>query len=123
MGDRVFVEGLEFYCVLGVHEFERRGTRRVCIDLDIESDCRTAGHSDDVGDALDYHAVAKLVQRIVEGSSFRLVEALAESIASAVLADFPRAESLRVRVAKPGAIRWADTVGVVIERRRTVTAP
>lgn len=118
MTDRVFIAGLELHCVLGVHEFERRGTRRVCIDLEIEADCAAAGRSDDVSDALDYHAVAKAVQRVVEGSAFRLVEALAERVASTVLAEFPPARGVRVRVGKPGAVRAADTVGVAIERRR-----
>jgi FolB domain-containing protein len=118
MSDRVFIEGLELYCVIGVHEVERRNTRRVRIDLEIDADCRAAGESDDVADALDYHAVAKSVQRTVEGSSFRLLEALAESIATTVLSEFPAAAGVRVRVAKPGMLRWVDSVGVEIARRR-----
>ena len=47
-----------------------------------------------------------------------LVEALAERIAAAVLAEFPQAASVRVRLAKPGAVRYAESVGVAIERRR-----
>ena len=62
--------------------------------------------------------MSKRVQQLVEGSSFQLVETLAERIAAAILADFPRADSVTVRVAKPGAVRFAEAVGVEIERKR-----
>ena len=118
MGDRVFVQGLELYCVIGLQPWERQVMQKVRIDLAIEADCRPAGAADDPALALDYKAVSKRVQQLVEGSAFQLVEALAERIADAVLSDFAGAVSLRVRVAKPGAVRFAEAVGVEIERRR-----
>lgn len=122
MGDRVFVSGLELYCVVGVNDWERQVMQKVRIDLEMEADCRAAGDSDDIGLALDYRAVAKRVQSLVEASSFRLVEALAESVAATVLREFPRAASVRVRVAKPGAVRWTESVGVEITRTRGATS-
>ena len=118
MADHVFVAGLELYCVIGVQPWERQVKQKVRIDLEMDADCRPAGADDDAACALDYKAVAKRVQQLVEGSSFQLVEALAERIAAAVMAEFPRAESVRVRLAKPGAVRYAESVGVAIERRR-----
>jgi len=118
MTDHVFVAGLELYCVIGVQPWERQVKQKVRIDLELEADCRPAGGGDDPTLALDYKAVAKRVQQLVEGSSFQLVEALAERIASALLAEFPRANSLKIRLSKPGAVRYAESVGVAIERRR-----
>ena len=118
MGDRIFVQGLELYCVIGLQPWERQVKQKVRIDLTMETDCRPAAAGDDASVALDYKAVSKRVQQLVEESGFRLVESLAETIAAAVLAEFPRAESVRVRLAKPGAVRFADAVGVEIERRR-----
>ena len=118
MSDRVFIQGLEVYCVIGLQPWERQVMQKVRIDLAIEADCRPAGAADDPALALDYKAVSKRVQQLVEGSACQLVEALAERIADAVLADFAGAASLRVRVAKPGAVRFAESVGVEIERRR-----
>ncbi|MBZ5587837.1 MAG: dihydroneopterin aldolase [Acidobacteriia bacterium] len=121
MGDIVFVRGLEVYCVIGLQPWERQVMQKVRIDLDLDTDCRPAADADDASQALDYKAVSKCVQHLVEGSSFRLVETLAERIAATVLAEFPRAESVRVRVAKPAAVRFAESVGVEIERRREGT--
>jgi dihydroneopterin aldolase len=118
MTDKVFIEGLELYCIIGVHDWERHTLQKIRIDLEFETDCRTAGASDDVGEALDYRLAAKTAQTVVEGSSFLLVEALAERIAAALLDRFPQATRVRVRLGKPGAVRWAETVGVDISRGR-----
>ncbi len=118
MADRVFVEGLELYCIIGLQPWERQVMQKVRIDLQMAADCQPSAGTDDPALALDYRAVTKRVQQLVEGSSFQLVEALAETIATAILSDFPRAASVRVRVAKPGAVRFAEAVGVEIERSR-----
>jgi dihydroneopterin aldolase len=118
MTDRVFVQGLELYCVIGIQAWEREVMQKVRIDLQMTADCRPAAASDNASLTLDYRAVSKRVQHLVEGSSFQLVETLAEAIAAAILADFPRAGSVRVRVAKPGAVRFSEAVGVEIERLR-----
>lgn len=121
MGDIVFVQGLEVYCVIGLQPWERQVMQKVRIDLALETDCRPAADADDASQALDYKAVSKSVQHLVEGSNFQLVETLAERIAATILADFPRAASVRVRLAKPAAVRFAESVGVEIERRREGT--
>ena len=118
MADRVFVNGLELYCIIGVQPWEREVMQKVRIDLQMAADCRPAALADDASLTLDYKAVSKRVQRLVEGSTFQLVETMAERIAAAILADFPRADSVTVRVAKPGAVRFAEAVGVEVERKR-----
>jgi dihydroneopterin aldolase len=118
MSDCIFVQGLELYCVIGLQPWERQVKQKVRIDLALDTDTRPAAHGDDPSAALDYKAVAKRVQKLVEESEFQLVEALAETIAAAVLAEFPRAASVRVRLAKPGAVRFAESVGVEIQRQR-----
>jgi dihydroneopterin aldolase len=118
VADRVFVQGLELYCVIGLQAWERQVMQKVRIDLVMTTDCGSAADSDDPARALDYRAVSKRVQQLVEGSSFQLVETLAEKIAATVLAEFPQAASVSVRVAKPGAVRFAEAVGVEIERSR-----
>lgn len=116
--DTVFVHGLELYCVIGLQPWERQVKQKVRLDLELETDCRPAGMADDPALAVDYKAVAKRVQALVEGSEFQLVEALAERVAAELLTGFPAAGAVRVRLAKPGAVRFSEAVGVAIERRR-----
>ncbi len=117
MTDRMLLHGIECRCLIGVDEEERLAIRPLRIDLDIEVDCREAGHSDDIATALDYRAVAVRVQGLCDASSFRLLEALAEAIAKAILDEFPAAGAVRVRIVKPGALPGVVDVGVEIERR------
>jgi len=53
----------------------------------------------------------------VESSSHYLVESLATALARLCVVEHGAAR-VRVRVEKPGALRFADSVGVEIERRR-----
>ena len=55
------------------------------------------------------------MQQFVADSSFQLVETLAERIAELLIGELG-VSWVRVKVNKPGAIRGARDVGVVIER-------
>lgn len=113
--DIIYLHGLKVECTIGVWEWERRIRQPVTIDLDMGADIAAAAATDAVDDTLDYKAVAKRLITYVGESEFNLVEALAEAIATIVRQEFGVAWC-RVRVNKPGAVRGARDVGVVIER-------
>ncbi len=115
--DRIFVTALAAEAVIGIYDWERHVKQRLEIDLEMWMDLRAAGRSDAIEDTLNYKSIAKRVLALVEGSSFRLVEALAAEIARIVLEEFNVAR-VKVTVHKPGAIRHSRDVGVVIERSR-----
>jgi 7,8-dihydroneopterin aldolase/epimerase/oxygenase len=117
MSDRVFLHGIECRCLIGVDAEERLEVRPLRIDLEIEADCREAGRSDELATAIDYRAVAQRVTSLCAASSYRLIEALAEAIAVAILDEHPAAGAVRVRIVKPGAVPGVTDVGVEIERR------
>ncbi|MGE5235240.1 MAG: dihydroneopterin aldolase [Acidobacteriota bacterium] len=118
MDDRVFVQGLEIDCVIGVAEWERTRPQRLRLDLEVEADLRDAAASDDVAGAVDYAAVAVLVREVATASPHRLAETLAESVARAILERFSVASAVRVRVTKPRAVPGTAAVGVEIARYR-----
>ena len=113
--DIIFLHDLRIETVIGIWDWERKIRQTVVIDLDMAADIRKAGASDDVADTLNYKKVAKRVQQFVGDSEFQLVETLAERIAGIVTDEFD-VPWVRVRVNKPGAIRGARDVGVLIER-------
>ena len=117
MTDRVLLHGIACRCMIGVDEEERLGVRPLRIDLEIETDCREPGHSDDIATALDYRTLAERVRGLAEASAFRLIEALAEAIAGAILDEFPAAGAVKVRIEKPEAVAGVEVVAVEIERR------
>jgi len=115
--DKIFLTSLSTEAVIGIFDWEREVRQRVEIDLEMSLDLNAAAQSDSIDDTLNYKSVAKRVLAFVEDSRFQLVEGLAERIARLVLAEFP-VERVRVTVHKPGAIRHARDVGVIIERSR-----
>lgn len=115
--DLIEIDRLRLRCVIGCRDEERRDRSDVVIDLRIGTDARPAGDSDDLAAAWDYRAAAKAVISDVEASACFTVEALATRIARTLVTGC-QAPYVRVRVSKPGALRFADTAGVVIERRR-----
>ena len=115
--DTIFVGDLRVETVIGIWDWERRIRQTVSIDLELAADIRQAAATDNIDDALNYKAVAKRVQQFVGESNFQLVESLAEKIATLILEEFP-VPSVQVRVNKPGAIRGARDVGVLIRRSK-----
>ncbi|MEV6868272.1 dihydroneopterin aldolase [Streptosporangium subroseum] len=113
--DLVEIDALRLRCVIGCREEERRDLSDVVISLRIAVDARPAGVSDALADAWNYRTVTKAVIGHVENSAYRTVEALATAIARLVVIGHA-APYVRVRVVKPGALRFADSVGLVLER-------
>ena len=119
--DIIYIHGLKIECVIGVWEWERRIKQTVTLDVDMAADIQRAAQSDALEDTLNYKAVAKRLQQFIGDSEFQLVETLAEHIAQIVNDEFG-VPWVKVRVSKPGAIRGARDVGVLIERRRGTDA-
>ena len=121
MIDRILVRDLHLRTIIGINEEERRNRQDVLINIVLEADTRAAGASDAIEDAVNYRTIAKRIIKLVEGSEFYLVEKLAAEIAGICLED-ERVESATVRVEKPGALRFARSVGVEIRRTRAEAA-
>ncbi|HEY2397202.1 MAG TPA: dihydroneopterin aldolase [Rudaea sp.] len=115
--DTVFVEDLRIETVIGIYDWERKIRQVVALDLEMAFDNRIPAASDRIDDTLNYKAVSKRLIAFVESSSYQLVETLAEHCAQIVLEEF-RVGWLRLKLSKPGAVRGAKAVGVVIERGR-----
>lgn len=113
--DTIFLHQLEVETVIGIWDWERKIRQTVVIDLEMAADIARAAATDSVDDTLNYKSVAKRVQKFVAESDFQLVETLAERIADIVTGEFG-VSWVRVRVSKPGAIRGAKNVGILIER-------
>ena len=113
--DIVFLHEMKVDTVIGIWEWERKIRQTVVIDLEMAADIRKAAASDSIDDALNYKSVAKRLQQFVADSEFQLVETLAEQVAAIVMDEFG-VSWVRVKLNKPGAIRGARDVGIVIER-------
>jgi FolB domain-containing protein len=115
--DRLLVRNLLVRGIVGLNDWEREKKQDILINLDIGIDARAAGESDDMSDSINYRTITKAVLEHVETSSHHLVEALATELARIAVVDH-HAAWVTVRVEKPGALRFAESVGIEITRRR-----
>jgi dihydroneopterin aldolase len=120
MTDRISLAGMAFEARHGVNDWEKAEAQRFEVDVELRVGTRRAGPSDELVKTVDYREVYDAVQRIVEGPPVDLIETLAESIASEILAAHERVRKVIVRVRKPevrlgGPLEYA---GVEIVRRR-----
>lgn len=113
--DIIYLNDLKIDTVIGIYDWERRVKQTISFDLEMATDIRRAAASDHIDDTLNYKDVAKRIIAFVEASEFQLVETLAERVAEIILNEF-NVPWVRLRLNKKGAVRYANDVGVIIER-------
>lgn len=118
MEDQVVIQDLLLRGIVGINEWEREKKQDILVNLVLFTDLHRAGETDDIGDSLNYRTLVKQVIQLVEDGKRFTVEALAADIAR-LCVSIPGVKRARVRVEKPGALRFARSVGVEIERSAT----
>lgn len=119
MSDRIELTGIEVVGRHGVLPEEQERGQLFRVDVSIYTDLRRPGASDELGDTIDYAAVADRVRSVVAAERHRLIERVAERVAEEVLSR-PGVDRVQVTVHKPGAplpMAFAD-VSVTIDRSR-----
>ncbi|HID99540.1 MAG: dihydroneopterin aldolase [Candidatus Parabeggiatoa sp.] len=115
--DIIYLRGLKIETIIGVFDWERKIKQTVVLDLEMAADIRQAAATDELENTLNYKAVAKRLIDFVSHSEFKLVETLSERITEIVLTEFS-VPWVRLQLNKPGAVRGAEDVGILIERGR-----
>ena len=115
--DKIIIGDLLARCIIGVNDEERREKQDVLINITLFADLNRPSKSDRFEETVDYRALKKEILAMTEGSRYFLLEALAEAVSGICLAH-PMVSAAQVRVDKPGALRFARTVGVEIRREK-----
>jgi len=121
MADVILLEGIQIPAALGVTAAERHMRRPVTLDIEIERDLSEAGRTDRIGQTAHYKRVFEVVEDIASNHEHKLVEALGQRIAQAILAKFD-VDAVTVTVRKPKPIAGVlDYAGVRIRRERSTS--
>ncbi|HTF33836.1 MAG TPA: dihydroneopterin aldolase [Myxococcota bacterium] len=116
MADLILLEGIQVPAALGVTAAERRMRRPVLLDISVVRDLRAAGRSDRISQTIHYKRIYEIVEDVAANQEHKLVEALGERIAQAILSKFD-AEAVTVTVRKPKPIAGVlEHAGVRITR-------
>jgi FolB domain-containing protein len=115
--DKVIIRDLLARGIIGINDWEREQPQDILINIVVLTDTHQAALSDNIADCVDYRALAKLVRQHAESAKRLTVEALANDLAKICLQQ-AGVHTVTVRVEKPGAVRFAASVGVEVERSR-----
>lgn len=114
---RVFIRDLEIMASIGVFEVEHRYEQRIVVNIDLSVRDDYDGVSERLDQVLDYAVLVGRVEAITHSGHTKLIETLAERIATECLSD-PRVLVARVRIDKPDILPSCRSVGIEIERSR-----
>ncbi|SRR5581483_10122818 len=115
--DKVIIKDLLARGIIGINDWERNNPQDILINIVVFTDTRRAAETDNIEDCVNYRTLSKKVQAHAENAHRLTVEALANDLAKLCLQE-KGVEKVIVRVEKPGAVRFAGSVGVEIERSR-----
>lgn len=115
--DRIIIPGMPLTARIGVTAEEQAEEQELILSLVLHLDLATAGASDALSDTVDYDAVCRTVAGVVGHGPHRLIEAVAEGVAKAVLRGFA-IDRVEVRVEKPGALRRHGVAFAAVEITR-----
>ena len=115
--DKTFIKDLLVRGIIGLRDWERIKEQDILINVTVFSDTSRAAETDDIAYCVDYSALSKKIQTHAETAARMTVEALAGDLAQICLQE-ANVHKVIVRVEKPGAVRFARSVGVEIERSR-----
>ena len=115
--DKIIIKNILARGIIGINDSERERPQDILINVDLFTENRKTKSPDDIKECVDYSIVTKKVLFLAENAKRFTLEALAEDIAQLCLED-PRVLKTTVRVEKPGAVRFSQSVGVEIERSR-----
>ncbi len=105
------IENLKLRTYIGIYDWENNNKQDVVINIEMVYDGSKAGKSDNIEDTVDYKIITKEIINYVENGKFNLLERLVNDIGKLVMKD-KRVLKSTIRVDKPGALRFTDSVSV-----------
>ncbi len=114
MMDCLRIEGLRVEAKIGVHEWEKKITQTLLIDIDIFSDFSKT--EDTLSKTIDYDALCQHVTELVEASHFNLIETVAYAVRKSIQKTF-NIKAVTLRVSKPHAVSNARNISIEIQSK------
>ncbi len=117
MQDIIFIERLSVSALIGIFEWEKRVEHDLVIDCRMPYSLAKAGQTNSISDTVSYAEVANAIIAIVTSKHHDLLEHLADELIAHIFSEFP-VDHIELKLAKPGAVPEAKSVGIIIKRSR-----
>lgn len=116
--DRIILKDLLVRGIIGINPDERVNQQDILVNVTLWADTRAPGASDRVEDTVNYRTIAKAIIAHIEQAAPYLVEKLAADLIRCCFEIDQRIAAIELSVEKPGAIRFARSVGLILYRTR-----
>ena len=108
--DRIKIQNLEVFGHHGVFSEETKLGQKFLVNATMYTNTRAAGYSDDLEKSINYGEVCHFITGYMQNHTFKLIEAVAEHMAQAMLMEYPLLQKLDLEIRKP----WAP-IGLPLE--------
>jgi len=116
------IEELEIVCIIGDLPEERKREQSLFLTVCWLWDCTKVAESDDLRDTVDYTAVAERSKEIAVKGKFRMIEALGEALAVALIEEF-KLQEVSITLRKPAALAQSYGSSFRLKRRVEASCP
>ncbi|PIR04456.1 MAG: dihydroneopterin aldolase [Candidatus Magasanikbacteria bacterium CG11_big_fil_rev_8_21_14_0_20_39_34] len=118
MKDKIILDNAKFFVHLGVSEKELKKKQPIFVTIELLCDIRSAAKEDDIEKTFNWEQIHERMFELISSQQWRLVETLAEKLASCLLKNFSP-QAVRVRVEKPSSLKGKKVhfCAVDIERK------
>ena len=111
------IKNLLVRTIIGFNPEERVNRQDVLINLEIEVDVSKAVSTDHQEGIYNYKAITKSLITFVSESKYNLLETLTYEVLQLVMKD-ERVTRAKVEIDKPHALRFSESVSVIMEEKR-----
>lgn len=111
------IENLRLRTIVGIYDWEKKEKQDLIINVELEFDGAKAAESDCIEDTVDYKEINKKIIKFVEDGNFNLLEKVAGGI-SKIVFENDNIMKATVKIDKPGALRFADSVSITMINER-----
>ena len=115
--DKIFIEGLKFYSVIGINNWEKNTKQPVIIDLSLFIEKIKKNNRDKIEETVDYKNICYSIKELVEKNNFDLIEKMGKEIAFLCLRN-EKVLEVEVKINKPEALKISNNVGILIKRSK-----
>lgn len=101
--DKIKIQDLEVFAKHGVFQEENVLGQKFLVNAVLYTDTRKAGKTDQIVDSTNYGEVSHFITNFMTENTYKLIEAVAEHLAEAILLQFPLIKKVDLEIKKPWA--------------------
>ncbi len=113
------IKGMKFHSYIGHYDEEKQIGNKFNVDIKLKIDCKKAGQTDNLNNALDYVEVYKTIKKEMQ-KKCNLVENVSERIKSSIFKKFKQVQSIYLKITKlsPKIGGVVDEMSIIIDEER-----